>query len=155
MLLDLIPLPVRIGALVAVIVGAGVAGWTVRGWIAERDIATLEKDIAQQREAAVTEARAIERQQQEVANHALRTQNETLAANAASLRADLERLRQRPARPAAGVPAAACPGRACATGADLCREDAEFLRREAARADDLRAGLVGCYEVIDGLRPSP
>ncbi len=42
--------------------------------------------------------------------------------------------------------------RACATGAELCREDGAFLAREAARADEIRAGLVSGYEVIDKVR---
>ena len=48
----MILLPVRIGLMVAVIAGAGIAGWMWRGAIAERDIATIEKSIAQQREQA-------------------------------------------------------------------------------------------------------
>lgn len=154
----MIPLPnsaaVRIGALVAVIVGASVAGWTVRGWKEDSAINSLRTTIAQGVAAAATEARRIERNEQEVVNHALRTQNESLAGIAARLRTDLERLRQRPERPAiaAGVPAAVDPACAGATGAELSRPDAEFLVREAARADEIRAGLVACYAVIDGIQ---
>ena len=38
------------------------------------------------------------------------------------------------------------------TGAELSRPDAEFLSREAARADILRAGLEACYRYADALR---
>ena len=38
-------------------------------------------------------------------------------------------------------PTGACPA---ATGAQLSREDAEFLAREAARADAVVAGLKAC-----------
>lgn len=153
MLLDPIPPPVRIGFLIAVIVGALVAGWTVRGWLAERDIDSIEAGIEKKRAESFKAGRDIERKQQEVVNHVLRTQNDALVANAAGLQRDIDRLRQRasradkPGRVSEAAPTA-CP---CGSGAELCREDAEFLVREAARADDLRAGLEACYQVIDGL----
>ena len=37
------------------------------------------------------------------------------------------------------------------TGASLFAEDAIFLRREAARADELRAGLEACYAQYDAV----
>ena len=63
----------------------------------------------------------------------------------------LRRLRNRPERPEPapggdGVPAVAGPGAAgpgC-TGAELHRQDAEFLVRESARADRLQASLRSC-----------
>lgn len=157
----MIPLPfglnaaaIRLVALVAGFAVASVGGWVVRGWLADRDLAALTADIERNRAEAFKAGREIERNQQEVVNHALRTQNDSLAGIAAGLRADLERLRQRPERPAAaaGVSAAAQPACPGATGAELFRSDAEFLAREAARADDIRAGLVACYAVIDGLQ---
>ena len=38
------------------------------------------------------------------------------------------------------------------TGASLFAEDAIFLRREAARADEIRAGLEACYKQYDSLK---
>lgn len=38
------------------------------------------------------------------------------------------------------------------TGAELSRQDAEFLAREAARADSLRALLVQCHAQYDAVR---
>lgn len=38
-----------------------------------------------------------------------------------------------------------------ATGAELSREDGQFLAGEATRADQIREALRGCYEVIDSL----
>lgn len=63
-------------------------------------------------------------------------------------------LQNRPDRkPAAtgSVPSAApaCQG---ATGAELSRPDGEFLAREAARADELRAALGACYRAYESLR---
>lgn len=150
-LFDMIPRPVRIGLMGAVIASAGVAGWMWRGVIAERDTATIEKHIAQQREQAATDARATERKQQEKVNEALIQQNAALAGVADKLHLELGRLRNRPERPAVvpAAPRSACEG---ATGAALSRPDGEFLAREAARADEIRTGLVACYQVIDGLR---
>ena len=37
------------------------------------------------------------------------------------------------------------------TGATLFAEDAEFLIREAARADQIRAGLEACYKQYDAI----
>ena len=37
------------------------------------------------------------------------------------------------------------------TGATLSAEDAEFLTREAARADIIRSGLSACYQQYDAL----
>ena len=67
--------------------------------IAERDIATIEKSIAQQREQAATEARATERKQQEKVNEALREQNSALAGVADKLRLELGRLHTVPSVP--------------------------------------------------------
>ena len=38
------------------------------------------------------------------------------------------------------------------TGATLYAEDAEFLIREAARADTIRAGLDACYKQYDAIK---
>lgn len=60
----------------------------------------------------------------------------------------VERLRHRPAR----LPEAAratCKG---ATGAELSREDGQFLGGEAARADKLREALTSCYQYLDTVR---
>ena len=40
----------------------------------------------------------------------------------------------------------------CGTGATLYADDAEFLVREAARADKIRAGLAACYEQYDAIK---
>jgi hypothetical protein len=106
--------------------------------------------IERERADASEEARRIERTQQEAANHALRRQHQDQVAIAARLRRELDGLRNRPERPRdlPDTTIAACQG---ATGAELSRLDAEFLAREAARADEQRAGLMACYATLDGL----
>lgn len=67
----------------------------------------------------------------------------------------LSSLSERPQRPSSasqGAPAS-CIG-AGATGAQLSREDAEFLVREAARADKLMTALDQCYRQYDSVRQS-
>jgi uncharacterized membrane protein len=99
--------------------------------------------------AATEKARTTEREQQEGINRALQYQIEEMAGVNAGLAADLDRLRQRPARPS--VPRDPGVDCAAATGAELSGPDAGFLVREAARADELRAGLRACYQYADTL----
>lgn len=67
----------------------------------------------------------------------------------------LDGLRQRPQRPPSpskdSTAPCDCQG---ATGSQLSREDAEFLARESARADRLRAALEQCYQQYDSVRHS-
>ena len=72
--------------------------------------------------------------------------------------AALRELRNRDERPAVGSdaaaaadPAGAGPAASC-TGAQLFRQDAEFLVREAARADVVRASLMECRQAYDAAK---
>jgi|GEM_PF-773768 len=124
------------------------AGWTVRAWRADAEIAHIKETLASQRTQAVLAARAEEQRQQEKANEATRKQAASVAAVNAGLLRDLDELRHRPGR-AAGVSQVARADCAGGTGAELSGEDAAFLAGEAARADLLRAALATCYEVMD------
>jgi len=55
-------------------------------------------------------------------------------------------LRKRPSRTAE-----ASNGKSC-NGASLYAEDAEFLVREAARADEMRVSLKACYDQYNSLK---
>jgi hypothetical protein len=68
----------------------------------------------------------------------LSTINDTLSSDLVSLRNRKDRM--------STATATACKG---ATGAELSGRDAEFLTRESARADTIRAGLNACYEYVD------
>lgn len=100
---------------------------------------------------AVEAALTTERENHAKANAVIRQQVSEQAAIAQRLRSDLISLRNRPER-TTGLPATA--GYACqsATGSELSRPDAEFLSWEAARADEIRAGLIACYQVIDATK---
>jgi hypothetical protein len=96
---------------------------------------------------AVAQALKIERDQNRRVRDAMQKQSDDVAAVNRGLVADLDELRKRSSRPAVPrAPAAEQPG---ATGAELSREDAGFLAREAARADELRAALRACYDYAD------
>lgn len=150
MLDRILPPWAKIAAVAVLVVLSAAAGWKVRGAIAAKELATIRTDIAKQREQAAVEARATERKQQEAINEALRKQNEKLAGINSRLAADIDRLRQRPERPA-GVSEAPRPGCEGANGAELGGSHAIFLRRFAALAARYDAALSACYEALDGL----
>lgn len=132
-------------ASLATAIGMFLAGvWYEAGVKDDEWIAKIQTDVVQ----ATNLALEAERAQQKRVNDALREQAKDARGIADRLSADLERLRQRPDR-TRGMPEtdrAACQG---ATGAELSREDAGFLAREAARADRIRAALRACYRAID------
>lgn len=107
-------------------------------------LAKTEKD----QRLAVESALTTERENHAKTNAIIRQQVTDQAAINDRLHSDLIGLRNRPER-TAGLPSAAGPGCKGATGAELSRPDSEFLSWEAARADEIRAGLIACYAVID------
>ena len=100
---------------------------------------------------ATLQARAKEQMWQETVNGTARNYEIKLAGVRRNLDTALDSLRDRPERPATGGQAAGT-GQSCATGTSLCRQDSEFLVREAARADTIRAGLEACYAYIDAVK---
>lgn len=100
---------------------------------------------------AVEQALQTERIQQGKVNEALRQQANSQAAINNRLRTDLASLRNRPER-SSNVPTAAGTSCTGATGAELSRSDAEFLSWEAARADEMRSGLIACYAIVDSAK---
>lgn len=121
--------------------------WNAHGSNAEhtRMVAKLESERAQ----ALQKARDTETQWQEEVNEVTTKQAEKLAEVQHHLDVAIISLRDRPKRSATlpDTPRVECAG---ASGRELSREDAEFLAREAARADTLRAGLEVCYAAYDG-----
>jgi hypothetical protein len=121
--------------------------WNAHGSNAEhtRMVAKLESERAQ----ALQKARDTETQWQEEVNEVTTKQAEKLAEVQHHLDVAIISLRDRPKRPATlpDTPRVECAG---ASGRELSREDAEFLAREAARADTIRAGLETCYAAFGG-----
>ena len=140
--------PWMILGIIAMLIGTATGGYL---WgDSSRNTAWLAKTEADKRKS-IELALITERANQEKANAAIRIQAAEQAAINTRLRADLAGLRNRAERPAdlSAIPGNRCTG---ATGAELSRSDAEFLVGEAARADEIRAGLAACYAVIDGVR---
>jgi len=71
--------------------------------------------------------------------------------------AAIAELRNRPRRPAPGTAESPANGEAAGgcTGASLYAPDAEFLIREAARADTIRVALNACYAQYDMISEAP
>jgi hypothetical protein len=107
--------------------------------------------IQKERADSLQAARLKEKQLQEAYDAAAKKQAARLAGVQRTLDTALDSLRDRPERPA-GVSEAARSDCAGGTGAELSRADAEFLAREAARADGLRAGLEACYFAVDAVK---
>lgn len=123
--------------------------WHAKGANGER-IRLTAKLQAEQIEAT-NKARTQEQMWQEVVNGTVKNYDAKVKRIRGDLDAALAELRARPKR-ADDVPTTPGIKCSCGTGASLCAEDAEFLTREAARADEARAALGACYEVIDGVK---
>lgn len=147
-----------LGAVLAVIV-AGSTGYlkgesagkaTVRSeWNEER------RQLAEQHAKDEAAAREKEQQMQAEADRMRKEKDEQIRNSEDRAAALANSLRERTERPAASSSPAkgAVAGQAPAgcTGAGLYRADGEFLAREAARGNQLRAALKECYARIDTL----
>ena len=112
--------------------------------------ADLAEEITAATDKAAADARAKEKELQRAANEITQKQMDDMAAINAGLVDDIIRLQSRKSR--ADLPEttqATCQG---ATGRELSSNDAEFLTREAARADTIRAALKACYEYTDKVK---
>ena len=104
-------------------------------------------------------SRKREKELQDQADAARKADQHEISRIAAERDRAIGELRNRPARPAAsssaiGVPTNPGAGQAAAgcTGAQLYREDAQFLVGEFARAETIRKALRSCYTAHDRAR---
>ena len=96
--------------------------------------------------AAITEeTRQIEQQHQAQTDEIRKAKDAQIRDINSKLVDAISELRKRPNRPESPLPGQ------IGTGASLFAEDAIFLRREAARADELRTGLEACYAQYDAV----
>ena len=93
----------------------------------------------------VIETQAKERQYQQKADEIEKAKNAQIRDINSKLADAISELRKRPGRP---ENSSAGQG---GTGATLYAQDAEFLIREAARADQIRTGLDACYKQYDSI----
>jgi len=119
--------------------------------------AKWDAQIAQQAletQKLVEDARERERELQEAAEKLRKAKNAEIHDLATKLADALDGLRNRPRRPSeSDLPSTSTTGAGC-TGANLYREDAAFLTREANRADRLLADLRQCQEQYAKARSS-
>ena len=129
---------------------------------AETELATYRGDAEAAARLASDAARTREQTLQKAADAARKTDHEEIIRIATQRDRALGELRKRPARPAdnsAGAAAIAVPSTAGAgahaagcSGAQLYREDGEFLIGEAARADQVRAAYRSCRAAYERAR---
>jgi len=94
----------------------------------------------------VIQVQKIEHEQQTAADKIKKEKDAQIEAINNQLVDAISELRKRPSRTNQ-----ASNGQGC-SGGSLYAEDAEFLIREAARADKIRAGLAACYDQYDALK---
>lgn len=145
---SLIPLNVMIGA-AAVVIGFS-SGWLANGWRWAHKVDVMVAAQAQAVLEFTQKSRATEQVLTEQVTQFRDKKDAEIQIVRTQLDAALISLRDRPAR-STSVPRAAPLSRA-ASGPDLSREDSEFLVREAARADEMRAALSACYANYDAAR---
>jgi len=125
------------------------AGWFTNGYRWETRYVTMQKNYAEQ----VIEAQRAARRKEALMQSQMDIQQVAKNAELKDIRTQLDRalgeLRKRPSRMSVPESTGAAKG---ATGAELSREDAEFLAREAARADSVIAQLKYCYKMYDEAR---
>lgn len=136
-------------------VGAGLAlgiliGWVSNGWRLNASIASLKASYAEEVGRVLAEARSRDKSLLEASESMRRNRDaqiKDLNRRLRSLNAELQQRKKRDSRESTDT--AACSG---ATGAELSREDAEFLAREATRADSVVESLNYCINQYNKLR---
>lgn len=136
--------------LVALVVAFSM-GWAVNGWRKDAEINQL---IAAQTQAALVAETKARKTEQDLLVQVQQTKDKKdaeLKTINAKLSAALRGLRNRPKRSEVPTVTATGSTQSC-TGAELYRQDAEFLIREAARADETLAQLVQCQAQYNAAR---
>jgi len=156
--------PIAAATLVAgLVVGAGADHLWMNGKVEKRDaqIVKLNADHAEQlrlrevkRAKDEAKARTTEQEMAESFGRQLQVKEDEKNRIANQLGVAVASLQDRPNRQPArtGPAAAAAPDCKGTTGAELSRQDGEFLVGEAARANLLRAALGQCYAQYDSAR---
>jgi len=130
---------IRFGGILAI----GIAlGWVTNGWRLNASIASLKASYAEEVSRVLQEVRNREKSLLEASESMRRNRDvqiRNLNSRLQSVNAELQQRKKRDSRESTDT--AACSG---ATGAELSREDAEFLARESARADSVVENLNYC-----------
>ena len=108
-----------------------IIGWVVNGWRLDASINAYKASIAASEARLIQEYRLKEQRLQEAANTLRKAKDDEIKTITNRLNSTIAELRQRQDRTMSDT-ARTCSG---ATGANLSRQDAEFLARLAAEAD--------------------
>ncbi|MEI6117325.1 MAG: hypothetical protein WCP99_22520 [Burkholderiales bacterium] len=141
---------IKLGAAIAALLVALTSGWIINGWRWNNTALKLAAAQTQARIDAEQKSRNQELALQAAANNARNIKDAEINIIRDQLDAALVSLRERPLR-GANLPGTASTC-VLATGAQLSREDAEFLAREAARADAIIAELKNCHVIYNTAR---
>jgi hypothetical protein len=129
------------------------AGWITNGWRLNASIASLQASYAEERGRVLQEVRNREKSLFEASERIRKDRDAKIRNLDGRLRTVTAELQQRQKRDSReSTDTAACSG---ATGAELSREDAEFLAREASRADQVVENLNYCIRQYDKVRSAP
>lgn len=131
--------------------GIGFAGgWVTNGWRLNASIASLKASHAEDRARVLQEARNREKSLLEASEAIRRDRDGKVKDLNTKLSTALSELQLRKKRDSSNpTDTASCSG---ATGANLSKEDAEFLAREASRADTVVENLNYCIAQYNSLR---
>jgi hypothetical protein len=155
------PIVLRVLPYVGLVVFGLVIGWQVNGWRLNTKLEALEANYARQYAAAQQKAREAEQSMQAAADKLRRDKDAQINSLNSRVRTLTAQLQSRPQRPSTssitpdarlGLTAKGC------SGAELYREDGEFLVREAARADTIRESYKQCtaqYEKARKIMATP
>ena len=146
-----------IAAITLILIGGGYAGYkhqlkkageAARQAQEEKQIAAYNADLAKSLNTSRELAQELQQKVEDLENEKANIKRQRDFA--------LGELRKRPTREQAKERASSNPTSApkTCTGAELPREDAEFLTREATRADQLRIELESCYKQYDFVKDS-
>ena len=136
----------RYGALV--VIGC-LIGWTINGWRLNASIASLRASYAEESTRVLVEVRNREKSLIEASERTRKDRDAKVKNLNGRLNAALSELQQRPSRSVnSPTDTASCSG---ATGANLSKEDAEFLVRESTRADTVVEQLNYCIAQYQSL----
>jgi len=134
----------------AAILAFGVlVGWIINGWRLNANIASLRASYAEESTRVLVEVRNREKSLIEASERTRKDRDAKVKNLNGRLNAALSELQQRPSRSVnSPTDTASCSG---ATGANLSKEDAEFLVRESTRADTVVEQLNYCIAQYQSL----
>lgn len=137
---------------VAACVALFLSGSLINGWRWESKLQAQQVIYANRVIAAQEAARAQQLKIEAAVDAERKVKDEHIKTITAQLNDALVELRKRPSRSTASPNASCSP--TAATGAQLSREDSEFLAREAARADSVMTELRFCHSAYEEARKS-